>query len=85
MLHFSTVTGLLEHFSVVTDLKINFEKSTQVPIHVSFGLAQSLSAILGFSVSCFLQTYLFLPLSMSKLRSSDMQPLICSHDKYLSG
>lgn len=75
---------VLEQFSSVTGLHINFEKSTLVPIHVPTVEAQNLSWILRFP-SDFPQTYLGLPLSTTKLRLSDMQPLICRHDKYLSG
>lgn len=76
---------ILLRFSLATGLHINFDKSTLVPINVTPDTASALSAVLGCPISGFPQTYLGLPLSTTKLRLADMQPLICRHDKYLSG
>lgn len=47
--------------------------------------AVSLASEFKCPISTFPQTYLGLPLSATKLKLSDMQLLICKHDRYLSG
>lgn len=81
----SRMKEILVRFSLATGLHINFDKSTLVPIHVATDTVHALSAVLECQISGFLQTYLGLPLSTTKLRLADMQPLICRNDKYLSG
>lgn len=75
----------LQTFSEATGLFINFDKSTFLPIGLEQEQAQSLATIFNCPVSSFPQPYLGLPLSTTKLRVSDFQPLIASSDKYLAG
>lgn len=63
---------VLESFSQNMSLHINFDKSTLVSIHVSASEASSMAALLGCPVATFPQTYLGLPLSVTKLKLADM-------------
>ncbi|CAN6206059.1 unnamed protein product [Urochloa humidicola] len=75
----------LDLFSRFTRLKINYNKSTIVPIHVPEDEAASLQSVLGCQLGGFPQTYLGLPLSCDKLKLSAFSPLIAKADRYLSG
>lgn len=77
--------SVLQHFSAITGLHINFYKSTFVPMDVEEQAAAQMACSLGCKIESFPQTYLGLPLSASKLKLADMQPLIYRHDRYLSG
>jgi len=54
-------------------------------MHVSDEDAQIIASTLGCSISSFPQPYLGLPLSASKIRVSNLQPLIDSFDSYFAG
>lgn len=75
----------LDQFAEATGLKINFHKSTMVPMHVPKALVDSLVTILQCKRDTFPQTYLGLPLSNTKLRLSAFAPLIAKVHKYLAG
>jgi hypothetical protein len=77
--------SVLDHFAAATGLKINYNKSTMVPMHADPGVVAALQGILSCQVGAFPQTYLGLPLSNSKLRMSAFAPLIYKTDKYLAG
>jgi len=81
----TNLKNLLDSFAAATGLKINYNKSTMAPMHVSAGLTEELIQILGCKQGAFPQTYLGLPLSNTKLPLSAFAPLICKSDKYLSG
>ncbi|CAO2043009.1 unnamed protein product [Urochloa humidicola] len=76
---------VLDVFSAFTGLKINYNKSTLVPMHTSNEDATVFQQILGCQLGTFPQTYLGLPLSSEKLWLSAFAPLIAKSDKYLSG
>jgi hypothetical protein len=65
--------------------KINFHKSTMVPMHVSEGVVGRLVDILECKRDTFPQTYMGLPLSNTKLRLSAFAPQIAKVDRYLFG
>ncbi|CAN6233698.1 unnamed protein product [Urochloa humidicola] len=75
----------LDLFAEFTGLKINYHKSTLVPMHVSPENVASLQQVLGCQLGGFPQTYLGLPLSSDKLRLSAFAPLIAKADRYLCG
>ena len=74
---------VLDQFSAATGLKINYDKSTMVPMHTTAATVGALQGILGYQVGSFPQTYLGLPLSDTKLRLTAFAPLISKSDKYL--
>ena len=66
----------LDQFAQATGLKINFHKSTVVPMHVPMALVDAMVAVLQCQQGSFPQTYLGLPLSNTKLRLSAFAPMI---------
>lgn len=75
----------LDDFAMATGLKINYHKSTAVPMHVPAQELEEMIAALGCQQGTFPQTYLGLPLSNTKLRLSAFAPMIAKVDKYLAG
>ena len=66
--------NVLDSFAAATGLKINFHKSTVVPMHVEADILQQCHAVLGCREEQFPQSYLGLPLSHEKLRLSSFCP-----------
>jgi hypothetical protein len=83
--HTNNLHDVLLQFSNATSLKINFDKSTFVPIHVDPSVASALVSSLGCPVSSFPQTYLGLPLSTHKLGIAAFALIIAKIDKRLAG
>jgi hypothetical protein len=75
----------LDSFSAASGLRINFDKSTMVPMHTPPADVEAMKNILGCKVEGFPQSYLGLPLSNDKLRLSAFSPLIAKADRYLAG
>jgi hypothetical protein len=76
---------ILQQFEQATGLRINYHKSTLVPMHIAPELLSDIQDCLQCRVEGFPQTYLGLPLSAQKLRLDAFAPLIAKVDKYLSG
>jgi hypothetical protein len=76
---------LLDSFSNATRLKINYTKSTAVPMHLSDSVAAQCVQALGCREEGFPQTYLGLLLSCGKLRLATFEPYIARADRYLAG
>ncbi|XP_039797768.1 uncharacterized protein LOC120662754 [Panicum virgatum] len=76
---------ILDVFSAATGIKINFHKSTVVPMHVPESKLRRLLKALQCQRADFPQTHLGLPLSNVKLNLSAFAPLIAKVDKQLSG
>ena len=76
---------ILDMFAEATGLRINFAKSTLVPVHVDQGTQGVVAQALGCAVGAFPQTYLGLPLSWEKLKFTDFLPMLARVDKYLAG
>jgi hypothetical protein len=76
--------NLLDAFSDATGLKINYSKSTLVPIHMEQEVAAQCAHILGCSQETFPQSYLGLPLSDHKLPVAAFSAYIDKTDRYLS-
>jgi hypothetical protein len=76
--------NILQNFSQATGLKINYNKSTLVPIHMEAELADQCAEIIGCTQQSFPQNYLGLPLSASKLPVSAFTTYIDRTDKFLS-
>ncbi|CAD6243045.1 unnamed protein product [Miscanthus lutarioriparius] len=72
---------LLDMFSSATGLKINYDKSTIIPMHLPEGAIENFLGVLNCNVGSFPQTYLGLPLSNVKLPLSTFAPLIAKVDR----
>jgi hypothetical protein len=62
--------AILDSFALATGLKINYAKTTAVPIHLDESKADQCISILGGKREAFPQMYLGLPLSMNKLQNT---------------
>ncbi len=76
---------LLEAFTVASGLKINFTKSSIIPINLESSWAADLAGYFGCTTGGFPFTYLGLPLSPKALRKADYLPLLEKLDKSLAG
>jgi hypothetical protein len=81
ILHGSTqqatyVKAILDAFALFSSLKINFQKSTFVPLHMTQHESEAVATILGRPISSLSCTYLGLPLSMNKISRTNLQPII---------
>jgi hypothetical protein len=76
---------ILDDFALASGLKINFNKSTLVPMHVPEQKLLRIVRSLQCQQGTFPQTYLGLPLSNVKLNLSAFAPLISKTDRRLAG
>lgn len=76
---------ILDAFSDSSGLRINYQKSTIIPINLHNEQASSLAAFFDCSTHCFPINYLGLPLSPKKLCKADYLPLIEKLDNRLAG
>lgn len=77
--------AILDMFTSATGLRINFSKSTVVPMNVPAPRLRRLLRVLQCQEASFPQVYLGLPLSNFKLNMSAFTPLIAIVDKRLAG
>ena len=75
----------LDSFAMATGLKINYSKSTLVPMHVPQDRLERIVRLLQCQQASFPQVYLGLPLSNVKLNLAAFAPLISKVDRRLSG
>ena len=76
---------LLDSFEIFSGLKINYHKSTLVPIHMSQQDATLAATALQCPLSSLPCNYLGLPLSTNKIPYSLLQPIIDRIDRKLAG
>lgn len=76
---------LLDSFAIFSGLKINYHKSTLVPIHMSQQEAVLSASTLQCPLSSLPCNYLGLPLSTNKIPHSLLQPIIDKIDRRLAG
>jgi hypothetical protein len=75
---------ILDSFASATGLKINFGKSSVVPLHTDPRTLAHCLGILGCKQEAFPQNYLGLPLSPDKVRITALLTSIGRADKYLA-
>lgn len=75
----------LDQFALASGLKINYAKSTLIAMHTPEDEAASLAQILQCKIEDFPMSYLGLPLTPSKVRKGELQPMIARADRYLAG
>ena len=76
---------ILNAFSGATGLKINYHKSSMLPINISSERCQELANIFGCKREALPFTYLGLPMNIDKPRLDDLMPMISKIDKRLAG
>jgi len=77
--------NILQVFSNSTGLKVNYHKSSLVPINTSSEKTDELAQFFGCKVEALPFTYLGLPMGTSRPKVHDLIPAICRIDKRLSG
>jgi hypothetical protein len=75
---------VLHKFSVFTGLKINFAKSSMVPINVPQDLFEVLADSFGCQIGRMPFTYLGLCLGTTRRTISDLSPLVCRLERKLT-
>jgi hypothetical protein len=68
--------NILENYALSTGLKINFHKSSLIPINLNNNSAQNMADLLGCNVAAMPFTYLGLPLGTTKPTVYDLMPLV---------
>jgi hypothetical protein len=67
---------ILENYAKSTGLKINFHKSSPIPINLGPSTASNIASLLGCTVASMPFTYLGLPLVTTKPTVRDLLPLV---------
>ena len=75
---------LLDTFAESTGLKVNYHKSSIIPINVQDGDVNALATALGCQVASMPFTYLGLPMGTTKPRMEDLTPLMDRMERKLS-
>jgi hypothetical protein len=70
------VRGILDFFGGASGLRVNYGKSSIVPIHCSEEALESVALSLPCPVTSMPCTYLGLPLAIRKLQRSDLLPVV---------
>ncbi|XP_073363314.1 uncharacterized protein [Aegilops tauschii subsp. strangulata] len=76
--------NMLLTFQQSTGLKVNFAKSSMIPLNMTDEEAARLAAILGCKIGQFPFTYLGLPLGTTRPRIIDLMPLVDSLERRLT-
>ena len=80
-----SLKNILQSFSNSTGLKINYHKTSMVPINTPADKTEELAQLLGCKIEAMPFTYIGLPMGTTKPRVDDLMPTICKLDKRLSG
>lgn len=80
LLHLKT---LLEYFALSSGLKVNYSKSTMVPISISEDMALLLAQTFGCTARSLPFIYLGLPLGLTKPKVEDFSPLVSKCERRL--
>src|SRR4051812_42394525 len=70
------IKNMLIDFHASTGLKVNFTKSSTIPLKVSDEMTASLAEVFGCSIGQMPFTYLGLPMGTSKPQIQDLMPLV---------
>jgi hypothetical protein len=76
--------NLLQKFSLSTGLKVNYAKSSMLPINISEERLNELADIFGCAIGVLPFTYLGLPLGTTKPTIHDMSPLVSLVERRMS-
>lgn len=75
---------ILKTFSDFTGLKVNFSKSSLVPINITEERVVQLANMVGCKRECMPFTYLGLPMGSTRPKIDDLMPMVSRLDKRLS-
>jgi hypothetical protein len=74
----------LQNFSLSTGLKVNYQKSSLVPINVPKDSVAQLAAAFGCQIASLPFTYLGLPLGTTKPKIQDLTPIVTRLERKLT-
>lgn len=80
----TNVMNILKIFTEFTGLKVNYSKSSLVPINITEERALELANILGCKKESVPFTYLGLPMGSTRPKVDDLMPMVSRLDKRLS-
>lgn len=75
---------ILTDYADSIGFRINFQKSTIVPINTAQDLTQRIASIFGCSTMTMPFTYLGLPLGTTRPSVQDLTPLVCSAERKIT-
>ena len=75
---------MLLTFQQSTGLKVNFAKSSMIPLNLEEGEAIRLAAVLGYRIGQLPFTYLGSPLGTTRPRIVDLMPLVDTLERRLT-
>jgi hypothetical protein len=75
---------MLSDFASSTGLKVNFHKSSMVPINVSDDVMTSLASAFGCQIASMPFTYLGFPLGTARPQMQDLMPLVFRLERRLT-
>lgn len=75
---------ILSDYAVSIGLKINFQKSTLIPINTPDELCQNIANVFGCTVASMPFTYLGLPLGITRPSVQDLMPLVCRAERNIT-
>lgn len=76
--------NMLIYFHASTGLKVNFNKSSLIPLNISDEYGASLAEVFGCTIGQMPFTYLGLPMGTSKPKIPDLMPLVDRVERRLS-
>ena len=68
--------GILEDYAAAVGLKINFHKSTLIPVNIDHQRASGLAGVFGCTVGSLPFTYLGLPMGTTRPSVLDLMPMV---------
>lgn len=83
-LQVTAMKNILENYAQSTGLKINFHKSSLIPINLNNQSAQNMADLVGCKVATMPFTYLGLPLGTTKPTVYDLMPLVDRIERRIS-
>jgi hypothetical protein len=75
---------VLHKFTLSTGLKINYHKSSMVPINVPMDVLKELSEAFGCQIASLPFTYLGLPMGTTKPKINDLAPIVTRLERRLT-
>lgn len=81
----ATLKSILDNYALTTCLTIKFLKIAYIPLHIDPSKPDNIATTMTCTLSPLPQTYLYLPLSPTKLLASAFNPIITFVHGYLQG
>jgi hypothetical protein len=80
----AVMEDILDNYALPTGLKINFHKSSLIPINLNNNSALDMAGLQGCNIASMPFTYMGLPLGTTKPNIYDLMPLVDSIERRVS-